>query len=161
MGIQEKNDSTKQTRYRLMWMDVKYEPGTVRVVAYDNDGNVAEEKEIHTSGMPYQLILTPDRTELSADGKDLAYVTVSVVDKNGHPCPDAVNQLNFKVSGKGSYRAACNGDATSLELFHLPTMKLFSGKLVVTVQTTNEKGDIDLKVSGKGLKSASIKLKSK
>jgi beta-galactosidase len=97
---------------------------------------------------------------LKANGEDLSFVTVSVVDKNGIPCPTATNQLKFEVKGKGSFRAACNGDATSLEMFHLPTMKLFSGKLVVLVQSNEDPGDIELTVSGKGLKKAKTTIKS-
>ena len=160
MGVQKKNTETLQNRYRLMWMDVKYEPGTLKVVAYDKNGNAAAEKETHTADKPYQIVLEPDRTALNADGKDLAFVTVSVVDKNGIPCPTATQQLKFAVKGKGTYRAACNGDATSLELFHLPTMKLFSGKLVVLVQSATDPGEIELSVSGKGLKSAKLSIQS-
>jgi beta-galactosidase len=158
MGIQKKHDATPQNRYRLMWMDVKYEPGTLKVVAFDDDGTAVSEKEIQTAGKPYKIVLKPDRKTIHADGKDLSFVTVSVVDKSGIPCPTATNQLKFKVKGKGTYRASCNGDATSLELFHLPTMKLFSGKLVVIVQSTQEAGDIELSVSGSGLKSGKLKL---
>lgn len=161
MGVQNKNDSTPQNRYRLMWMDVKYEPGTVKVVAFNKDGKPVAEKEIKTAGKPYKIVLTPDRETIQADGKDLSYVTVSVVDKNGVECPTATNQLKFKVTGNGSYRAACNGDATSLEMFHLPTMKLFSGKLVVLVQSSNDKGTINLSVTGNGLKSGKISLEAK
>ncbi|WMI66286.1 DUF4982 domain-containing protein [Aestuariibaculum sp. YM273] len=160
MGIQKKNNETPQNRYRLMWMDVKYEPGTLKVVAFDDDGNPAEEEEIHTAGKPYKIVLEPEEQQIRANGEDLVFVRVSVVDKNGIPCPTATNQLEFKVSGNGTYRAACNGDATSLELFHLPTMKLFSGQLVVLVQTTTEAGDIQLKVRGKGLKTGEVTLKS-
>jgi beta-galactosidase len=143
-----------------MWMDVKYEPGTVKVVAFDKDGKYAAAEEIHTAERPYQIKLEADRTILEANGEDLSYVTVSVVDRNGYPCPTATQQLNFSVSGKGTYRAACNGDATSLEQFHLPTMKLFSGKLVVLVQSTEEAGKMELTVTGKGLKSGKIVLNS-
>ncbi|WP_066220917.1 glycoside hydrolase family 2 TIM barrel-domain containing protein [Formosa haliotis] len=161
MGVQTKNKSTPQNRYRLMWMDVTYEPGTVKVVAFDKSGHAVAEKEIHTSGKPYEIVLTPDRKTIQADGKDLSYVEVSVVDKNGIPCPTATNQLQFKVKGKGGvYRASCNGDATSLEQFHLPTMKLFSGKLVVLVQATQNPGDIILEVKGKGLKTGKVELTS-
>lgn len=160
LGIQTKNNSTPQNRYRLMWMDVKYEPGTLKVVALDEKGKPATEKEIHTAGTPYQIILDPDVKTLKSNGEDLAFVTVSVVDKNGNPCPTATNQLDFTVNGKGTFRAACNGDATSLELFHLPTMKLFSGKLVVIVQSSKEKGTIELSVTGKGLKSAKTRIQS-
>lgn len=161
LGIQKKNASTPQNRYRLMWMNVKYEPGTLRLIAYDNSGNPAAEKSIQTAGKPYKLVLETDRKQLIADGKDLAFVTVSVVDKNDNPCPTATNQLKFMVKGNGSYRAACNGDATSLELFHLPTMKLFSGKLVVLVQSGIEAGEIELFVSGKGLKRGKVILNTK
>ncbi|MDU8885109.1 DUF4982 domain-containing protein [Yeosuana sp. MJ-SS3] len=159
-GVQKKNSSTPQNRYRLMWMDVKYKPGTLKVVAFDEGGKPIADKEIHTAGKPNELILEPDRETIKADGEDLSYVTVSVVDKNGIPCPTATNQLNFEVKGKGIFKVACNGDATSLEMFHLPTMKLFSGKLVVTVQSLKEAGDIELIVKGKGLKTAKITLNS-
>ncbi|QHL86819.1 DUF4982 domain-containing protein [Nibribacter ruber] len=159
-GIQKKHSATPQNRYRLMWMDVKYEPGTVKVVAFGKDGKAVAEREMKTAGKPYKIILQPDRKEISADGQDLSFVTVSVVDKNGVPCPKATNQLAFSVKGKGTYRAASNGDPTSLEMFHLPTMKLFSGKLVVLVQSIKEAGTMELTVKGKGLQSAKVTLTS-
>lgn len=161
MGIQKKNNDTPQNRYRLMWMDVKYEPGTVKVVAFDKTGKPVSEKEVKTAGKPHRLVLDPDRKTITANGEDISFVTVSVVDENGVPCPTATNQLNFKVTGSGTYRAACNGDATSLEIFHEPTMKLFSGKLVVLVKSTNEPGNITLEVTGNGLESGIVKLESR
>jgi len=161
MGIQKKSKATPQNRYRLMWMDVKYEPGTLKVVALDRNGKPVAEKEIHTAGKPHHLVLDADRKTLTADGEDISFVTVSVVDEKGNPCPTATNQLNFKVSGAGTYRAACNGDATSLEIFHKPTMKLFSGKLVVLVQSGKESGDIQLEVTGNGLEKGVLNLTSK
>lgn len=161
MGIQKKNNQNSQSKYRLMWMDVKYEPGTIRVVAFDKDGKPAAEEEIATAEKPYQIVLTPDRKTIKADGKDISFVTVSVVDKNGKPCPTATDQLKFKVKGNGIFKAVCNGDATSLESFQSPTMKLFSGKLVVLVQSDTYAGDIKLLVSGKGLKAGTLELKSK
>ncbi len=161
-GIQKKTkDLSKQHRYRLMWMDAKYEPGTVKVVAFDDNGNAVAEKEIHTAGKAHHLELSADKETISADGKDLSYVTVSVVDKDGNLCPTANNQLNFEVSGAGSFKAVCNGDATSLEMFHLPTMKTFSGKLVVTVQSLSETGEIELLVKGKSLKTGKISIQTK
>lgn len=160
-GVRKKNSTTPQNRYRLMWMDVKYEPGTLKVVAFDEDGGIAAEKKIKTAGKPHRIILTPDRIALMANGKDLAFVTVSVVDNDGVPCPTATDQLHFRVTGSGSFKAVCNGNPTSLELFHLPTMKLFSGKLVVLVQSKTKAGNIKLSAKGKGLKSAEIQLKAK
>jgi beta-galactosidase len=160
MGVRKKNNKSPQHRYRLMWNEIEYEPGTLKVVAFDNTGNITAQKTVTTAGKPYKLVLEPDRKVLSADGKDISFVTVSVVDRNGNPCPTADHQLKFTVNGEGKYRAACNGDATSLELFHLPTMKLFSGKLVVLVQSTDTQGEMTLVVNGKGLKSASVTLAS-
>lgn len=157
-GIQKKSNKTNQNRYRLMWMDVKYEPGTLKVVALDKQGKPVAEKEISTAGKPHHLEISADRTSLTADGKDLSFVTVSVVDKDGNVCPNATNQLNFKVTGAGSFRAVCNGDATSLEMFHQPTMKTFSGKLVVLVQSSEISGEIKLEVESKGLKKSTLSL---
>ncbi|MCG6190614.1 beta-galactosidase GalB [Maribellus maritimus] len=159
-GKRTKNREERLDRYRLRWMDVKYEPGTLKVVAFDGNGNPVAEQEIHTAGKPHHLELSADREVISADGKDLSYVTVSVVDKDGNLCPNADNQLSFEVSGAGEFRAVCNGDATSLEMFHIPTMKAFNGKLVVTVQSIKEAGEIELQVKGKGLKSNTIKIRS-
>lgn len=162
MGVRKKNKGgTPQERYRLMWMDVKYEPGTVKVVAFGKDGRKAAQKEIKTAGKPYKLLLQPDRKILKADGEDISFVTVSVVDKDGNLCPTAAEQLQFRVEGAGTYRAACNGDATSLEPFHLPTMKTFNGKLVVLVQSTSQVGDIELTVSGTGLQTGRVALQAK
>ena len=141
-----------------MWMDVVYEPGILKVVAFDDQGNPVKETSVSTAGQPKQIVLETDRTKLIANGEDLAFITVSVVDKAGNPCPTATNALDFKVSGEGQFKAVCNGDATSLEPFHQPHMRLFSGKLVVTVSSTEESGELKLSVSGKNLDSASLEI---
>ena len=160
LGVRKKDKSTPQNRYRLMWMDVKYEPGTLRVVAFDSNAKPVADEKVTTAGKPYKIVLTPDRKEITADGKDLSFVTVSVVDKNGIPCPTATNALNFEVKGAGTFKAVCNGDATSLESFVKPTMKLFSGKLVVVVQSDKKGGTIQLNVKGKELKSEGLDIVS-
>jgi beta-galactosidase len=161
MGKQVKNNSSNTSRYRLMWKDVKYEPGVIQVKAYDRNGKVVAEETVHTAGKPDHLVLEADRKELNADGKDLSYVTVKVADKDGNICPDASTELNFKVSGAGRFKVAANGDAASLELFHLPHMRTFKGMLVTTVQSGFTAGTVRLNVSAKGLKGASITLESK
>ena len=160
-GIQMKNDSTVQNRYRLMWMDVKYEPGEVKVVAFDDAGRAVASKTIKTAGKPHHIELVPDRIELMADGKDLSFVTVRIVDKDGNLCPTASNQLKFKVIGAGTFKAVANGDPTNLELFHLPQMHAFNGMLEAIVQTDENPGTIHLKVSASGLKAADVMLQSK
>ena len=146
----------RQQRYRLMWMDTVYEPGTVKVVAYDADGNVAAEKEIHTAGKPYRIELEADRTIIKADGKDLSFITVKVVDKDGNLCPTAANEIVFKVKGAGSYCAGANGDPVSLESFQEPHMHVFSGMMTAIVSSSEEPGEIVLEASSKGLKKAVI-----
>ncbi|RYY99332.1 MAG: DUF4982 domain-containing protein [Chitinophagaceae bacterium] len=159
MGVQHKRkDSSAQHRYRLMWMDVKYAPGTVKVVAFGPDGKPAMERTMMTAGKPHRIVLEADRDTLRADGRDLSFVTVTIVDKQGAPCPTAAEDLQFSVTGAGSFRAACNGDATSLEPFHVPRMKTFSGKLVVLVESGKEAGGILLRVRGKGLREGRLAL---
>lgn len=143
-------------RYRLMWMDAVYEPGEIKVVAYGKDGNVAREQVVRTAGKPYALKLETDTEALQADGDDLAYVTVSVVDRQGNRCPDDTRLVSFKVTGDGKYRAAANGDATSLDLFHLPQMHLFSGRCTAIVQSGVTPGRLTLRATAKGLRPATI-----
>ena len=146
-------DLERQKRYRLMWMDTKYEAGVVKVVAYDDYGKAVAEKEIRTAGKPYALRLTTHKeTAFSPNGKDLAYITVEAVDKDGNLCPNVNDLVTFSVKGVGSYRAAANGDPTCTDVFHLPKMHLFNGKLVVILQSGEEKGKTTLKAQSKRLK---------
>lgn len=144
----------RQQRYRLMWMDTRYEPGTVKVVAYDKEGKAVAETEIRTAGKPDHIELVSDRNVIHADGKDLSFVTVRIVDKDGNLCPDAQHLLKFKVSGAGTYRAGANGDPANLEQFHLPQMSAFNGMMTAIVQSSGKAGKATLEVSGKGLKKA-------
>ena len=157
-ALQGKDSLALQRRYRLMWMDVPYEPGELKVVAYDAAGKPVEEKTVHTAGKPHHLELVADRTGLVADGKDLAYITVRVVDKDGNLCPSDNRLVSFSVKGAGRYRAAANGDATSLDLFHLPKMPAFNGQLTAIVQSTEQSGEIVFEAKAKGLRTGKIVL---
>jgi len=159
-ALQGKDAMWLQRRYRLMWLDVPYEPGEIKVVAYDKNGNPVEEKVVRTAGRPHHLELIADRTHLTADGKDLAYITVRVVDKDGNLCPADSRMVNFSVKGAGKYRAAANGDAASLDLFHLPKMPAFSGQLTAIVQSSEQAGEIVFEAKAKGVKSGKLILSS-
>ena len=150
-----KNPNTRLDHYRLRWNNVKYEPGEIKVVAYDYDGTAKGEKIIRTAGTPARIVLKADRNSISSKGEDLSFVTVSVVDKNGTPCPTATNNMKFNVSGAGKFRAACNGDATSLVAFNSTVMPLFSGELVVVVEGLRH-GTAMLSVSADGLPMAKL-----
>lgn len=147
-------------RFRLMWNDVVYQPGEIRVVAYDSDGRKADEKVVRTSGKPASLRLVPDRSVIKADGEDLAFVNISVVDKDGNPVPTDNRLVEVKVSGAGKFLAIANGDPTCLEPFHKPQMHLFNGQLTVLVQSDMEPGDIIVEVRGKGLRKNTCILKA-
>lgn len=151
----------RQKRYRLMWMDTRYEPGTVKVVAYDENGKAVAETEVHTAGKPYKIELLADRNEIEADGRDISFINVKVVDKDGNLCPDATNQIRFKVKGQGAFKAVANGNPVSLESFQEPKMKVFSGQLTALIQSSEESGAMELEASSPGLKSAKIKVVTK
>lgn len=145
-GRIKKNREGRLDRYRLRWNDVVYQPGEIRVVVYDEKGKRAGEQIIRTAGDPAQLTLTTDRADIKAGQNDLAFITVNLVDADGNLVPDADDQLLFEVSGAGRFKAACNGDATSLEPFTQPTMRLFHGQLVVIVEALDTTGPITLTV---------------
>ena len=148
-GKVTKNPKERLDRYRLRWNDVKYEPGELKVVGYDANGNAAGEEIVKTAGKPADLKLEAwtANENLQANGDDLAFVTVSLTDAEGTLIPQADDQLTFEVTGAGTFEAVCNGDATSLESFKQPTMKLFSGQLVVVVRSAQKAGTLTLKVS--------------
>ena len=154
-GKISKNPAERLDRYRLRWNNVKYEPGEVKVVVYDAQGNKAGEQTVKTAGKPAALKLeawTQNSSLLKPNGDDLAFITVSLTDADGTLIPQADDQLTFEVTGAGSFEAVCNGDATSLESFKAPTMKLFNGQLVVVVRSSKEAGTLTLKVTDEKLK---------
>ena len=154
-GKISKNPAERLDRYRLRWNNVKYEPGEIKVVVYDAQGNKAGEQTVKTAGKPAALKLeawTQNSSLLKSNGDDLAFITVSLTDADGTLIPQADDQLTFEVTGAGSFETVCNGDATSLESFKAPTMKLFNGQLVVVVRSAKETGTLTLKVTDEKLK---------
>ena len=140
------NAEGRLDRYRLRWNDVKYEPGEIRVVAYDEQGNKIGEDVRRTAGKAVRLVAQAETDSHKADGEDLIYVRVSVCDKQGTLVPTCQEQLTFSVGGEARFEAVCNGDATSLESFRQPRMKLFNGELVVVLRPTTKGGKVTLTV---------------
>lgn len=153
-GMREKNDSTVMNRYRLMWNETRYEPGELRVVAYDADGRAAAEKTVRTAGKPYRLVLTPHREAIAAGGDELVYVTVTAEDRKGNPVPVADNMVRFKVEGAGTFEASANGDPTCVLPFQAPQMRLFSGAATAILRSGPEAGELRLTATSPGLKPA-------
>lgn len=158
-GVREKNDSTLQTRYRLMWNETPYEPGELKVVAYDKDGNRAAEKIVRTAGKPHHLVVTSNTDKLAANGDDLAYLTVQVADKEGNIVPVDSRRVKFNVTGAGSFEATANGDPTCILPFQNAEMDLFSGAATAIVRSGSQPGDIKFTVSAKGVKPATYTIK--
>ena len=155
-----KKNLVRQKRYRLMWMDVKYEPGTVTAVAYDESGAKRMETSVKTAGAPYAIELVPEENRaLRAGTDDLAFVTVRIVDRDGNLCPHAQHSVRFRVKGAGSYRAGANGDPVSLESFQQPQMKVFNGQMTAIVAEDGRPGEVVLEARSKGLKPAVLKLR--
>ena len=156
-GQEEGNPAPYASPYRLRW-DVPYEPGEIKVIAYHKGQKIAE-KSHKTANAPAKISLSPDRSEITADGLDLSFITVSVLDKNGVLCPRADNLVHFQVEG-GEFVAAGNGNAASLELFQDEKHKAFSGQLVLMVKSKNA-GRITVTATSEGLSSATTELTGK
>lgn len=128
-GIRQKSEDTLHAAWR-----VTFEPGTVKVIAR-KDGEIVGEKEIHTAGEPSCIRLTADNSRIHADGKDLSFVTVEVLDKKGNLCPNAENLIRFSVEGSAKIAGVDNGSPISLERFKDDKRKAFYGKCLVVLQS--------------------------
>lgn len=154
MGVREKKESGKFGKSRLIWEDVAYQPGEIKVVAYGADGKKAAEKTVKTAGEPARIVLKADRKKFGGD--ELCFVEVSVVDKDGNLCPRADNIIYFSTDGNVRLRALCNGDPTDLTPFSANYMRAFSGKLLAVVEADGDaKGSISAFSGARGDKKIS------
>ena len=146
-------------RYRLIWDNVTYEPGEIEVVAYYNGGKETLSQKVKTAGKPYALRLEADKNTLKPGCNDLAFVTITVVDRDGNPCPNADNMVRISVKGAGKFRAAANGNAADVHEFHTVLMPAFSGKLQAIIESGNTSGTTTIEATAKGLKKGILALK--
>ena len=147
--------------YRLRWDDVKYAPGEIKLVAYRKGAKWAEAAQ-RTAGAPAKLALTADRADLRADGDDLAFLTVRVLDKAGTLAPRAADKVTFKVEGPAEIVATDNGDPTSFESFQSPERKAFNGLALAIVRPRRgEPGEIRVSASADGLAPDAVTLRSR
>lgn len=136
---------------------VKFEPGTLKAISRKN-GKVVLEKEIHTAGEGFKLDLKADKTSIKSDTYDLVYVTVSMLDKNGNQVPNAMDLINFEVTGGGKLVGVDNGYQANLESFKANSCKLFNGKCVAIIQSNGKKEKIQMKAAAVGTQGASIQI---
>ncbi|MCC8198976.1 MAG: DUF4982 domain-containing protein [Tannerellaceae bacterium] len=150
LGSQSKTDSTFH-----VWWRTEFKPGTLKAVSRKNGKEVLV-KEIHTAGEATSLVLTADRQTLAADGTDLSFITVDVVDQYGNIVPDADQLIRFSVEGNGFIAGTDNGDQNDSRSLKAPERHAFFGKALVVVQNTGEPGMIRLTATAEGLPSGSM-----
>ncbi|CAM4285089.1 beta-galactosidase GalB [Zobellia nedashkovskayae] len=147
------------SKYRLSW-NVPYQPGSLKVIGY-KDGKAVAEKVIKTAKKASKIRLTADRTEITADGKDLSFIEVDITDADGNLIPNADNQVQFTIEGAGSLAAVGNGNPASLESFQDTNIKAFNGKCLLVVKSTEAAGNITISATSNGLKTNTITISSK
>lgn len=146
--------------YRLRWDYVTYDPGEVTVVAYRNGKEWARDA-VRTAGAPTRLEAVADRTAIRADGLDLSFVTVRVLDPDGGTVPGASHRMRFTLDGPGDIVATDNGDATNLEAFHLKERAAFHGLCLAIIRSRpGGKGALILRAEADGLQPATMKLQA-
>lgn len=145
--------------FHVSWR-VPFEPGTITAISRRGGKEVARD-ERRTAGEPAAIRLTPDRREIAADGADLSYVTVEVVDADGNLCPRAENEITFSVDGSAFNAGVDNGSPISLERFKADKRKAFYGKALIILQNDHgAEGAATLNATSPGLTSASITINS-
>lgn len=155
VGIKKKTGDDLHVMWRL-----KFEPGTLKAVSRKN-GKVVLTREIRTAGAPAKIQLVADRTSIKADGKDLSFVTVKILDKDGNIVPDADNKVNFKITGEGFIAGVDNGDPVNHDSFKVNYRKAFHGLALAIVQAKEKAGNITLSATADGLTGSTLVLKSK
>jgi len=147
--------------YRLRWNDVIYEPGQLKAVAYKNGKEIGQ-ATMQTAAEPAKIRLTPDRDVIKADGYDLSYILVEMVDDKGNLCPLADNRINFSIAGPVEIAAVGNGDQTSLEPFQAEYRKLFYGKAMLIIRSKGKQtGMAKITASSDGVSAATVSVQCK
>jgi beta-galactosidase len=155
LGIRKKQGDS----LHVMWR-IPFEPGTLKAVSRSK-GKTVLTKEIKTAGKPAKIMLTADRNTIKADGTDLSFVTVKILDAEGNLVPDADNLVKFTLKGEGFIAGVDNGLQTSMEPFKASYRKAFNGLCLAIIQSKEKAGQILLKATSAGLKSAELVIEVK
>jgi beta-galactosidase len=150
LGRQKKTEE----KMHLVW-PVKFEAGTLTGIGYKNGAEVMRQ-QVMTAGAPAAIVLAPDRSEITADGSDLSFITVLVVDKHNVTVPYAENLVKFSIEGDGTITGVDNGSQTSMEPFKADFRKAFHGKCLLVVKAGTKEGMIRVKAYSEGLTAAGV-----
>ena len=154
-GVRRKQDDVRH----LVWR-VAYAPGVLRAVARKG-GKVSMTREVRTAGPAARVVLTPDRSTIRGDGKDLSFVTVTIVDRNGVQVPNAEPLVRLRVAGGATIAGVDNGDETNHERFQRDSVRLFAGQALVIVRAGRRAGAVTLMASSEKLQPGSIRLEAR
>lgn len=143
----------------ISWQ-VPFQPGSLKAVSYKN-GKIVKVAEVHTAGKPAKVELVADRKQISADGRDMSFITVKILDKDGNLVPDADNKVNFKVNGNAFIAGVDNGDPISHDPFKADYRKAFHGLALAILQSNAKAGSISFTASADGLAPATLTLAAK
>jgi len=149
-----KKSSTRETEFITRW-EVPYQPGVLRAAGYENQEEVTS-AELRTAGEPAEIRLTADRTEVAANGQNLSFVIVELIDKNGVRNPKAENLIQFEIDGPGSIAAVGSSNPMSTESYRLPQRKAYQGRCLVIIRSEREQGEILLKATSEGLQPGQV-----
>ncbi len=155
LGVKKKENED----LHVMWR-VAYAPGVLKAVSRKN-GKTVLEKIINTAGAPASIVVSADRSNINADGSDLSFVTVKVLDKNGNLVPNADNLVKFELNGNGFIAGVDNGNPTSMESFKASSRKAFNGLCLAVIQSNGKAGNISIKASAEGLAPATLSLSAR
>lgn len=154
-GIKKKQGEDLHVMWRL-----KFEPGTLKAVSR-KDGKTVLTQTINTAGAPAKIELTADRGTIKADGKDMSFVTVKVLDKDGNIIPNAEDKINFKINGPGFIAGVDNGDPVSHAPFKASWRKAFHGLALAVIQSSGKAGVVSLTATADGLRPASVSVRTR
>jgi len=143
----------------LTW-DVPYEPGVLKAVGMQ-DGKIVSIVEVFTTGDPTTLSLSADRELIVADQRDVAHLTVQILDDKGRIVPIADNEVTFELGGEGSLLGVDNGNTESHEDYRSNRRKAFNGLCLAIVQSAGKPGQIRVTAASPALKSASVIIATK
>lgn len=135
---------------------VPYHKGEIRAVGYDKSGKKVAEMTRKSFGDPYEICLIPNKTELSANGEDLIYVEIGMLDRSKNPVENARNRVSVHVSGAGRLVGLDNGDSTDYDQYKGTSRRLFNGKLLAIIAAKNYAGDIEMTVTSRDIPSKTI-----
>lgn len=153
---QEKTSQEQQFKAKFI---VPYSSGILKTAGVIN-GKEVEFKTLKTAANPVTIKLTADRKTIMANGQDLSYVTVEVIDKNGNIVPNAANKLQFDIQGEGTIAGVGNANLKDIDQYAGNTCKAWNGRAQVVIKSTHNKGTITLKASSSGLDASSVTIKS-